>query len=89
MVSQWLMRQRHLSPATLPPTLPLVFEKVQDLRYGENPHQQAAFYRPAGTRPSGIAAGSAVQGKELSFNNIADADTAIECVRAIRRCRPA
>jgi phosphoribosylaminoimidazolecarboxamide formyltransferase/IMP cyclohydrolase len=81
MVSQWLMRQRHLSPATLPPTLPLVFEKVQDLRYGENPHQQAAFYRPAGTAATGIAAGSALQGKELSFNNIADADTAIECVR--------
>ena len=80
-VSQWLMRQHHISPATFPPTLPLVFEKLQDLRYGENPHQQAAFYRPAGTAATGIAAARSLQGKELSFNNIADADTAIGCVR--------
>ncbi len=81
MVAQWLMGQQHLASASLPPTLPLVFEKVQDLRYGENPHQQAAFYRPVGSTATGIAAASALQGKELSFNNIADADTAIECVR--------
>jgi len=81
MVAQWLMQQQHLTPATFPPTLPLVFAKVQDLRYGENPHQQAAFYRPAAQVPQGIAAARSLQGKELSFNNIADADTAIECVR--------
>ena len=81
MVAQWLMRQHHIVPATFPPTLPLVFAKVQDLRYGENPHQQAAFYRPAGSPAAGLAAAQAIQGKELSFNNIADADTAIGCVR--------
>ena len=81
MVSQWLMRQHGMAAATFAPTLPLVFAKVQDLRYGENPHQRAAFYRPAGVTASGIAAARALQGKELSFNNIADADTAIECVR--------
>ncbi len=81
MVSQWLMQQHHMRPASFPPTLPLVFAKVQDLRYGENPHQQAAFYRPAGSSAVGIAAARALQGKELSFNNIADADTAIQCVR--------
>jgi phosphoribosylaminoimidazolecarboxamide formyltransferase/IMP cyclohydrolase len=81
MVSQWLMQQHHLTPSTFPPTLPLVFEKLQDLRYGENPHQTAAFYRPAGTVATGIAAARGLQGKELSFNNIADADTAVECVR--------
>jgi phosphoribosylaminoimidazolecarboxamide formyltransferase/IMP cyclohydrolase len=81
MVSQWLMRQHHLAPKSLPPILPLVLAKVQDLRYGENPHQQAAFYRPVGSAATGIAAAKALQGKELSFNNIADADTAIECVR--------
>jgi phosphoribosylaminoimidazolecarboxamide formyltransferase / IMP cyclohydrolase len=81
MVAQWLMRQRAIQPATFPPTLPLVFKKIQNLRYGENPHQQAAFYRPTGAAASGIAAASTLQGKELSFNNIADADTAIECVR--------
>ena len=80
-VAQWLMRQHRISPATFPQTLPLVFEKVQDLRYGENPHQRAAFYRPVAGPPSGIAGAHTVQGKELSFNNIADADTAIECVR--------
>jgi phosphoribosylaminoimidazolecarboxamide formyltransferase / IMP cyclohydrolase len=85
MVSQWLMRQLHIAPATFPPTLPLVFEKVQDLRYGENPHQQAAFYRPAGVPVSGIAGARVIQGKELSFNNIADADTAIGCVRQFAR----
>jgi phosphoribosylaminoimidazolecarboxamide formyltransferase / IMP cyclohydrolase len=81
MVSQWLMRQHGMATAAFPSSLPLVFEKVQDLRYGENPHQQAAFYRPAGILATGIAAARALQGKELSFNNIADADTAIECVR--------
>jgi phosphoribosylaminoimidazolecarboxamide formyltransferase/IMP cyclohydrolase len=81
MVAQWLMRQHRMTPATFPATLPLVFEKVQDLRYGENPHQRAAFYRPVAGPPSGIASAHTVQGKELSFNNIADADTAIECVR--------
>jgi phosphoribosylaminoimidazolecarboxamide formyltransferase/IMP cyclohydrolase len=80
-VSQWLMRQHHIRPATFPSTLPLVFEKLQDLRYGENPHQQAAFYRPAGAVAAGMAAARTLQGKELSFNNIADADTAIGCVR--------
>jgi phosphoribosylaminoimidazolecarboxamide formyltransferase/IMP cyclohydrolase len=81
MVSQWLMRQHLMAPASLPPTLPLVFEKIQELRYGENPHQQAAFYRPVGAAGGGLAAARALQGKELSFNNIADVDTAIECVR--------
>jgi phosphoribosylaminoimidazolecarboxamide formyltransferase/IMP cyclohydrolase len=85
MVSQWLMRQHGMASAAFPPTLPLVFEKVQDLRYGENPHQQAAFYRPTGVPAAGIAAARALQGKELSFNNIADADTAIECVRQFAR----
>jgi phosphoribosylaminoimidazolecarboxamide formyltransferase / IMP cyclohydrolase len=81
MVSQWLMRQHPVETAIFPPTLPLVFEKAQALRYGENPHQQAAFYRPAGVAATGLAAAHALQGKELSFNNIVDADAAIECVR--------
>jgi phosphoribosylaminoimidazolecarboxamide formyltransferase/IMP cyclohydrolase len=64
-----------------PATLPLVYEKVQDLRYGENPHQRAAFYREPAARGAGVATARVLQGKDLSFNNIADADTAIECVR--------
>jgi phosphoribosylaminoimidazolecarboxamide formyltransferase/IMP cyclohydrolase len=65
-----------------PERLTLQFEKLQDLRYGENPHQAAAFYRDAGPVPGGIASGRQLQGKELSFNNIADADAAWECVKA-------
>jgi phosphoribosylaminoimidazolecarboxamide formyltransferase/IMP cyclohydrolase len=85
MVSQWLRQQHGMATAVFPSILPLVFEKVQDLRYGENPHQQAAFYRPTGTLATGLAAARVLQGKELSFNNIADADTAIECVRQFAR----
>jgi phosphoribosylaminoimidazolecarboxamide formyltransferase/IMP cyclohydrolase len=64
-----------------PPTLAVVFDKVQDLRYGENPHQRAAFYRDPSARGASVARAEVLQGKDLSFNNIADADTAIECVR--------
>lgn len=64
-----------------PATLSLVFEKIQDLRYGENPHQQAAFYRDPAARGASVARAEVLQGKDLSFNNLADADTAIECVR--------
>ena len=57
------------------------FVKVMDLRYGENPHQQAAFYRDLHPAPGSLASFEQLQGKELSYNNIADADAAWECVR--------
>jgi phosphoribosylaminoimidazolecarboxamide formyltransferase/IMP cyclohydrolase len=56
--------------------------KVQDLRYGENPHQQAAFYRDELPAPGTIASYRQLQGKDLSYNNIADSDAAWECVKA-------
>ncbi|MEM9397134.1 MAG: bifunctional phosphoribosylaminoimidazolecarboxamide formyltransferase/IMP cyclohydrolase [Pseudomonadota bacterium] len=62
-------------------TVNLQFHKVQELRYGENPHQQAAFYRELNPAPGTISSATQVQGKELSFNNIADSDAALECVR--------
>ena len=65
--------------AAFPERLTMQFRKVQDLRYGENPHQAAALYRDAA--PGGIAACEQLQGKELSYNNIADADAAWECVK--------
>ena len=68
-------------PSPFPEHLALRFEKVQDVRYGENPHQAAAFYRDASPVPGGIASYTQVQGKELSYNNIADADAAWECVK--------
>ena len=55
--------------------------KVQDLRYGENPHQQAAFYRDLKPVPGALSNYRQLQGKELSYNNIADADAAWECVK--------
>lgn len=58
------------------------FVKIQDLRYGENPHQQAAFYRDLHPAPGSLAVGQQLQGKELSYNNIADADAAWECVKS-------
>ncbi len=64
-----------------PEVLTLQFRKLQDLRYGENPHQSAAFYRDERALPGSLAACRQVQGKELSYNNIADADAAWECVK--------
>ena len=80
MVSSYLL-DREGATERFPTTLPLVFDKVRDLRYGENPHQAGAFYRDVAGRGASVASASVVQGKELSYNNIADADTAIECVR--------
>ena len=58
------------------------FVKLQDLRYGENPHQQAAYYRDLHPAPGSLASALQLQGKELSYNNIADADAAWECVKS-------
>src|SRR5690606_24116733 len=57
------------------------FVKVMDLRYGENPHQQGAFYRDLWPVPGTLATFTQLQGKELSYNNLGDADAAWECVR--------
>jgi len=70
------------SKMAYPERFQLAFDKVQDLRYGENPHQSAAFYRESSAPAGAIAAYTQVQGKELSYNNIADSDAAWECVKA-------
>jgi phosphoribosylaminoimidazolecarboxamide formyltransferase/IMP cyclohydrolase len=62
--------------ATFPARLNLGLDKLQDLRYGENPHQRAAFYRDRDSEPHGVAGARKLQGKELSFNNILDLDAA-------------
>ncbi|MFN3884769.1 MAG: bifunctional phosphoribosylaminoimidazolecarboxamide formyltransferase/IMP cyclohydrolase [Rhodocyclaceae bacterium] len=69
-------------PTPFPERLQLAFDKVDTLRYGENPHQQAAFYKEPQPVPGSIASFRQLQGKELSYNNIADADAAWECVKA-------
>ncbi len=66
----------------LPDSVSLTFDKVDDMRYGENPHQQAAFYRAVAAPAGGtIANYEQLQGKALSYNNIADTDAALECVK--------
>ncbi|MDR3419526.1 MAG: bifunctional phosphoribosylaminoimidazolecarboxamide formyltransferase/IMP cyclohydrolase [Nevskia sp.] len=65
-----------------PGVLGLQFERKQAMRYGENPHQRAAFYTERHPPPGSIAAAVQLQGKELSYNNVADADAALECVKS-------
>lgn len=87
MIASWFgfADQRQLFPATLP----LIAEAPEVLRYGENPHQQAAFYRPAGPHGGGIGQAEQVQGKELSYNNYNDADAALDLVSEFRAQGPA
>ena len=66
---------------SFPETLHLHFQKRHDLRYGENPHQQAAFYREPGFRGAGLPTAQQLHGKELSFNNLLDLDSALRLVR--------
>ncbi|HEY9554971.1 bifunctional phosphoribosylaminoimidazolecarboxamide formyltransferase/IMP cyclohydrolase [Allosphingosinicella sp.] len=73
-----------------PDMLPAIMNKREELRYGENPHQKAALYLPAGPHSKGIAQASQVQGKALSYNNYNDADAALELVAEFRDAgRPA
>ena len=71
--------------AVFPGVLSLQFNKLQELRYGENPHQRAAFYSEKNIEAGTVAGSRQLQGKELSYNNIADADAALECVRAFSK----
>jgi phosphoribosylaminoimidazolecarboxamide formyltransferase/IMP cyclohydrolase len=71
----------HASRSTYPETLNLHFVRTQTMRYGENPHQSAAFYRDLNPVAGSLAAYRQLQGKELSYNNIADSDAAWECVK--------
>jgi phosphoribosylaminoimidazolecarboxamide formyltransferase / IMP cyclohydrolase len=73
--------KQHATRSAYPQTLNLHFEKVQEMRYGENPHQSAAFYRDLAPVAGSLANYKQLQGKELSYNNIADADAAWECVK--------
>ncbi len=75
--------KEHASRSTYPQTLNVAFEKVQDMRYGENPHQSAAFYRDLSVTEGALGNYRQLQGKELSYNNIADADAAWECVKSL------
>ena len=91
-ISNWLGAELARSEegadgSRFPATLTVQLAKSQDMRYGENPHQAAAFYVERSPEPGSVAAARQVQGKELSYNNIADTDAALECVKAFpERC---
>ena len=72
----------HATRSDYPQTLNMHFEKVQEMRYGENPHQSASFYRDLKVVDGALANYTQLQGKELSYNNIADSDAAWECVKS-------
>jgi phosphoribosylaminoimidazolecarboxamide formyltransferase/IMP cyclohydrolase len=83
-ISNWLTaRGPDGAAAAFPDRFNLQAVKAQDLRYGENPHQQAAFYRDEVPAPGTIATYRQLQGKELSFNNLADSDAAWECAKTL------
>ncbi|MEE9425615.1 MAG: bifunctional phosphoribosylaminoimidazolecarboxamide formyltransferase/IMP cyclohydrolase [Methylococcales bacterium] len=85
-IADYLQRQQTES---FPAQLTLGVNRKMIMRYGENPHQKAAFYAETNAPAGTIATANQIQGKELSFNNIADADTALECVKSFPTDTPA
>ena len=82
-ISQYLSAQSlNAQPALFPEQWNAQFVKLQDMRYGENPHQLGAFYRELHPANGTLATAHQIQGKALSYNNIADADAALECVKS-------
>ncbi len=79
LIADYLKKERQ--DKSLPETLTMTFEKVQDMRYGENPHQAAAFYREVGKKVGSITDAVQLHGKELSFNNINDTNGALELLK--------
>lgn len=79
MIADYLRKERN--DKEFPETLTMTFEKVQDMRYGENPHQSAAFYREIGKKKGSLADAVQLHGKELSFNNINDTNGALELLK--------
>lgn len=79
LIADYLKRERN--DRELPETLTMTYEKVQDMRYGENPHQKAAFYREVGIKRGSITDAVQLNGKELSFNNINDTNGALELLK--------
>ncbi len=79
LISNYLRKQMGADP--FPEELTLTFEKVQQMRYGENPHQNGAFYREIGKATNNLASAKQLHGKELSYNNIQDGNAAIEILK--------
>jgi len=80
-ISNWLGKRTAEEHVDFAPTLTLQFHKAQGMRYGENPHQKAAFYIEKEIAEASIATARQLQGKALSYNNIGDTDAALECIK--------
>jgi len=85
-ISNWLTARDSAGEknAIFPDTINFQYEKVDEMRYGENPHQAAAFYAEASPHAGSLATAEQIQGKAMSYNNVADADAALECVSAFK-----
>jgi phosphoribosylaminoimidazolecarboxamide formyltransferase/IMP cyclohydrolase len=79
MIANYIRKERN--DTEFPNTLTMTFEKIQDMRYGENPHQKAAFYREIGNKKGSLTDAVQLNGKELSFNNINDTNGALELLK--------
>ncbi|MDR3344098.1 MAG: bifunctional phosphoribosylaminoimidazolecarboxamide formyltransferase/IMP cyclohydrolase [Oscillospiraceae bacterium] len=86
LINNYLRSQRW--ETDLPETLALPYERVQSMRYGENPHQAAAFYKEANALPNTLPTARQIHGKELSYNNINDANGAIDCLKEFGAAEP-
>lgn len=83
MIADWLSARAEGEPRdAYPPTLHLALRRAQEMRYGENPHQAAALYFDGSPVAGTVAGATVLAGKEMSYNNLVDADTALECVKA-------
>lgn len=81
-ISNYLGVQAAEDSSDFPPTYSVQFKKAQDMRYGENPHQNSAFYVEHDPKEASVSTAKQLQGKALSYNNIADTDAALECVKS-------
>jgi phosphoribosylaminoimidazolecarboxamide formyltransferase/IMP cyclohydrolase len=89
MIASWMEKHASGEAERLPEILTFVGPREIDLRYGENPHQRAAFYRDPACRETNVASAKLLQGKALSYNNILDAEGALEMVRDFADLAPA
>ena len=80
-ISNWLGKRVDAESADFPSALTFQYQRTEIMRYGENPHQKAAFYVESDLQEASIATARQLQGKQLSYNNIADTDAALECVK--------
>lgn len=87
LINSYLRSQR--GETDLPDSLTLTFEKIQEMRYGENPHQKAAFYGEIGAAPNTLPRAKQLHGKELSYNNINDANGALDVLKEFGNEKPA